>query len=326
MKSNGFGRGLGVVLSVVLAIASMGCNEDESEKKTGGSAAPERGFQITTPDIVITPYQEIAYCYYFRTPNLETLAIKRWRPKMPAELKQLSLVTFPTELEPPGRVSAVNCPLINVNNGSELPTVLYLANHENDEMTFPSNDGTGKAVAQSLPANTPVIMRMHFLNTASTPVTLRAVLDAFAYEAGVAFTPASTYITYGGGINIAPLSAATFSKTCTVPAGLTFFRTSMYTHKQGVHTYLKDGTSGSVVYENTDWENPIVKNWSAPSFHTFPNGSLTYQCDYVNPTNRTIRSGISTATDENCVSINYFFPATATDGHSPLCYDSGFFP
>src|SRR5262245_56439622 len=41
-----------------------------------------RGFIITTPDITIMPGQEITYCYYFRTPNKETLAIKHWVSEM----------------------------------------------------------------------------------------------------------------------------------------------------------------------------------------------------------------------------------------------------
>ena len=39
---------------------------------------------------------------------------------------------------------------------------------------------------------------------------------------------------------------------------------------------------------------------------------LSYSCTYSNPTNRTIRSGDSVSTDEECVAVGYFFPATSS--------------
>jgi hypothetical protein len=48
---------------------------------------------------------------------------------------------------------------------------------------------------------------------------------------------------------------------------------------------------------------------------------LTYQCDYVNPTGRTITSGSSPATDELCMAITYFFPATG----ARICVNNGLF-
>jgi len=39
---------------------------------------PARGFQIVSPELTIKAGQEITYCYYFKTPNTETMAVNKW--------------------------------------------------------------------------------------------------------------------------------------------------------------------------------------------------------------------------------------------------------
>ena len=73
----------------------------------------------------------------------------------------------------------------------------------------------------------------------------------------------------------------------------------------------------TVLLTSTDWEHPAVQGWSAP-FHTFATGQLTYECTFDNTGSTTITSGPSDATDEACMAIGYFFPATT----SLLCVDS----
>ncbi len=37
-----------------------------------------RSFHVVAPEITVAALQEITYCYYFRTPNTETVGIRRW--------------------------------------------------------------------------------------------------------------------------------------------------------------------------------------------------------------------------------------------------------
>jgi hypothetical protein len=60
-----------------------------------------------------------------------------------------------------------------------------------------------------------------------------------------------------------------------------------------------------------------VQGWTAP-FYTFAADQLTYECTYNNAGNTTIRSGLVDATDEACMAIGYFFPATGP----LLCVDN----
>jgi hypothetical protein len=103
------------------------------------------------------------------------------------------------------------------------------------------------------------------------------------------------------------------SKTCQIPDGASFWRLTVRTHKQSVRTRILDG--GATLFESTDWEHPGATSHTATPFLTFTTGGLTYECTYDNPTGRTITAGHSSVTDEACIAIGYFFPAT----NSLLC-------
>src|SRR5690349_15599111 len=72
---------------LVLALAACGGNtgpgdDDNPPADANEDPPPARGFRIVTPDIDIMPGEEVTYCYYFRTPNTEDLAIKNWKSVM----------------------------------------------------------------------------------------------------------------------------------------------------------------------------------------------------------------------------------------------------
>lgn len=69
----------------------------------------------------------------------------------------------------------------------------------------------------------------------------------------------------------------------------------------------------------TDWQNPAIAQFGPPTFYQFGAAErLTYECTYNNTLGQTIRTGDSWATDENCVGLAYFFPATTP----LLCIDN----
>jgi hypothetical protein len=110
--------------------------------------------------------------------------------------------------------------------------------------------------------------------------------------------------------------------TCDVPleAGgkpAKFYTLSTHSHRQSVHTYIKNGAD--MVFESTNWDSPGAATWSTSPFFSFTSGSLTYQCDYLNPTSTTIETGDSAETQEMCMAIGYYFPATGP-GH--FCLNS----
>jgi hypothetical protein len=167
---------------------------------------------------------------------------------------------------------------------------------------------------------TPGFLMMHFHNTTSTPANGRMTVRAYALPTATAYTRTDTYVTFYGNIDIPPAAVNHVEgDTCPTPAGAKFWSLSMRTHKQGVRLEVKDGSSS--VFLTTDWEQPGASTFGPPAFYAFASNQLTYSCTYTNNkenVNRTITNGDSPATDEVCMAIAYYFPAT----ESVFCFNN----
>jgi len=283
---------------------------------------PARGFRIASPDVPIYPGDEVTFCYYFQTPNTTELAVKKWASHMTPGSHHLIVFFTPTMLQRPGTMTAKDC---GFSSGG--PVWTYSAQTPDAEAVLPLDDGTGKPVAQPVKAGQYGFLQVHFLNSTDSIIQAHVELDAFAHDEGVAFTPAGPFVTYDSRISIPPGTPTAPSHgmrdgTCDFRAmgggPLRFYAMSTHTHKQGVRTFVTDGSA--MVLDNASWDHPLIKTWSMP-FFTFPNSTLTYQCEYSNPNNRTIVTGNNADTDEMCMVVGYYFPAPGGVGH--LCQDQG---
>jgi len=299
----------------ILALALSACGAG------GGGDGGNNGFQIQGPEIDLQPGQEITTCYYFRTPNTATLAIKRWRSSMTPGVHDMTMFTTTDDVMPPGTVSATDC---GGSGGVGVPAWTYAADTPEAELTLPGDDGAGRPLGMEVPANQAAYFRMHFLNSGAEPIKARVTLNAEARAANVAYTRTAAYVTFNGAIDIPPNAVGEVeSQTCTTPVGAKFWWMSTHAHKQAVQTTVKDGlpTSTDIVFASTDWEHPGAAVFAAPVFHSFATNKLTYECTYNNNganANRTIQTGDSALDDEQCMAVGYYFPATK----SLLCFNS----
>lgn len=284
----------------------------------GDITPPARGFQIVTPDIDIPAQTEITYCYYFRTPNTEPMAINKWVSHMTPGSHHLIMFTTATDKMPPGTVSASNC---GFGGGTQnIPSWTYSAQVPDATMSLPADDGTGKPLAIDIAANAAGFVQMHYFNPGDTPIKAHVTINAEALPANSAYTKTAAYVTYNGSLSIPP-GATNLPQTqsCNAPSGGKFWLMSTHAHKQAIKTEVLDGTT--VAFTSTNWEHPGAQTWMTSPFFAFASGKVTYRCTYNNPTGREIRSGDSAATDEMCMASGYYFPATK----SLICYD-GFGP
>jgi hypothetical protein len=289
---------------------TLSCPDGTSATWTAPTpAGPVRSFEIESPEVLIQPGQEIVYCFYFHTPNTEPVAIRRWSSDLSGPSHDVVVYTTETDLQPPGTFSAPNCPPASP---SSRPHLLYTAREPVAELVLPADDGTGKPLGMEIAPGTPGFLLMHFFNTTPDPVNGRMSVRADALPAGVAFTPTATYVTYNASIVIPPHAVLHLERnSCPTPAAAKFWSLSMRTHKQGAHLALWDG--GTPVFQSDGGEHPGARTFGPPSFYTFGSNELTAECRYTNDgdnANREIRTGDNPATDEVCMAITYFFPAT----------------
>jgi hypothetical protein len=281
---------------------------------------PERGFRVQSPDIMIGAGQERTFCFYFRTPNTEPMAIKHWASHMTPGSHHMIMFLTRNDKMPPGTVSEANCGF----GGDALDPALwtYAAQTPDAELALPIDDGGGKPLAQEVPANSAGFLQMHYFNATDQDIMAHVTVDAEALDAGAVFTKTAPFITFNASIRIdGNTTGHVESRTCNGPSGGKFWMMSTHAHKQAVKTEVKDGSS--VIFSSTDWEHPGAVSFMTPdTFYTLETGRLTYECTYDNPTSRVIETGDSAATDEMCMATGYFFPATkplfCVDGNGPF--------
>ena len=295
---------------VLVATAACGGNAGPGEDPTpdaGEDPPPARGFRIQTPDIEIMPGEEVTYCYYFRTPNTENLAIKHWKSSMTPGSHHMIYFGTASDAGAVGQFER-DCGGFGMQGGGTVWT--YSAGIPEAEIVLPEDDGSGKPLAQVVNANSAGFFQMHYLNATDAPIQAHVTLDAFALEAAETFTQTAAFITYNSSINIpAGATNEVESMTCSTPPNMKFWLMSTHAHKQATKMTVKDGATE--MFSSTDWEHPGAALFmTPPEFYTFQTDRITYECTYDNPTNRTITSGDSAATDEMCMAVGYMFPAT----------------
>jgi hypothetical protein len=266
-----------------------------------------RSFAIESPEIEIAAGGDITYCFHFRLPTTEPLPIGRFASQMPSVARDIMLFTTSQDRREPGTVTTVECPAVLAQ---PYPNLVYAAYTPSAELVLPTDDGTGKPLAVELAAGTAgsAFLKMHFVNTTGAAVRARVKLAGDGLAPGVAYTPTATLLHHNDAIAIPPTTTGHVeSQTCAVPAGVKFWRLSTHAHKQAVHTEILDGAA--VVFASDERQNPGAATFPPPGFHVFATGKITTACTYDNPTTRTIRTGDSAQSDEQCLGIGYFFPA-----------------
>ncbi len=298
----------------------VGTQPDAREiPEDGGFGPPSRGFQIATSPVDINPGVEATYCYYFRTPNTTELSIQKCASQMTAGSHHMILYFTPSEHGKPGTLDD-RC---GFASGGLDSVWTYSAQTAIAEAALPRDDGNGVPVGQTVKAGQLGYIQLHYLNATDDVIHAQVLLNAYAYDAGVQVTPAAPFVTYNSHIDLAPGNTVNptpgmVSGSCDVDPTAKFYTMSTHTHKQGVHTFVKD--AASMVFESRSWEHPGAMTRERPPFVSFASGKLTYQCEYLNPNNYSIQTGDSAATAEMCMAVGYYFPAVGGTGH--LCLNS----
>ena len=288
----------------------------------GDLVAPAHGFQIKSKEVIIQPGEEVTYCYYFRTPNTETMAIDRFVSHMTPGSHHLIMFTTAADVQAPGTMTTQGCGISG--GGTNIPYWTYSAQTPEQDLQLPSDDGAGKPLAIEIKPNTPAYMQLHYLNATENPITVHATLNAESLATGAAFTKTAAYVTYNPNLNIpGPSTGHTESLSCNVPAGAKFWLMSTHSHKHSTHTDVKNGTE--MTMESSDWEHPPAKSWMTPAtFYSFA-AKLTYECTYDNASGTAIHSGESAQYDEMCMASGYYFLPAGT-AVPRICYGSTLLP
>ena len=287
----------------------------DCEALRGTPACP--GFALITAAIPAgAPDGTRASCYFFRAPNTDAVAVREIESSFGAGVARIVVYATldanhaPVERFPAGTVVQDDCETTGTTGA--VFWRIYQAHDPVEKLTMPGDDGNGDPVAIELAAQQPLAISVHRTSADAAPASTQVDLVARGLRRGRPYTPTATYVAINASISI-PNGAMghVVSQTCDVPAAVKFWWFSTHTHKQGVLARLQKTPTVTTIVESNDWEAPEITTFVTPPFFTFLAGErLRYECTYVNQSGRTITSGPSEDTDEQCLAITYFFPAT----------------
>ncbi len=269
-------------------------------------------FTIESSDITVNPGEEFTKCFYFTTPNTDKVVVAKWVSEMsPGSHHMIMFRTLTGDQPADGTVD--DC-------SGAIAVPIYGTQVAHEEIQFPDDDGFGQPLGQEL-YETKGYFQMHYFNATSEALSAKVKISAYALIPEIAehvgnYTKTDLVATYNNDIAIPP-HAMDLKVTATCPAieDVNIWQMSTHSHKQSVATKISDGSA--MVFESTDWEHPGDRRWSAPEFHTFSSGEMTWECTYTNMgenQDRTIRAGQSAKTDEMCMMTGYYFPANGPRG------------
>lgn len=109
-------------------------------------------------------------------------------------------------------------------------------------------------------------------------------------------------------LSIAPNERKTITKSWTFNTANNIVMLTSHTHRLGEKFIIKikgGKRDGEIVYETTDWEHPLVKNFTPP-LQLLKGEGLTSEVTYFNSTDKTVKFGL-TSEDEMNIIFGYYY-------------------
>jgi hypothetical protein len=201
-------------------------------------------------------------------------------------------------------------PFVGLATGDAVP--LLLVNKLDLTWAFPPGIGV------ELHAHQMLRLEAHYINTSGHDIMGLGSVEfrGTAKASAPPFTPASFFFWGTPNIDIPPgarFTAGPIFQAGTANTHIISISTHQHELGTGVQVWASAhaGDMSRRITDDTDWANPSWKLLSPPIDMNGTNG-LTYQCDWNNTTQSTVRFGES-ALDEMCFCGGYYYPSHGFD-------------
>ncbi len=270
--------------------------------------AASEGFQLGINAFTVSPNTEREVFVNRTTPNTSTVYVNKIIMQGRPNSHHFVLYGFQsTTLLPP--VNTLR-DLYNADASVNITTFLQMQNHiflgggtdVNTTYTFPAG------VALKVPPARALDLNAHYFNKQTTNLTGENYINMYTVSQANVVKEAQSINFANYNFSIPANSRKTITTDYTFNKAVTVITLTSHFHKLGEKFQIKilGGTrNGEVVYENTDWEHPIVINLATPILLKAGEG-LTSVVTYNNTTNKIINFGL-TSEDEMNIIFGYYY-------------------
>jgi hypothetical protein len=196
------------------------------------------------------------------------------------------------------------------NNTLNLATVLSMSNHiflaggtdSQQEYVFP------EGMAIQLPPQATLDLNPHYFNKTDKIQFGENYVNLYTIDQSKVSNVVKMLDLGNQNIPLPPGQRVVHAKTWTFSTARNIVMLTSHTHKLGEKFIIKikgGKRDGEVVYETTDWEHPLIKNFEKP-LELLKNEGLTSEITYFNSTNKMVNFGL-TSDDEMGIIFGYFF-------------------
>jgi len=269
--------------------------------------AANEGFQLRIEPFDIPKQFERELFVRQNSPNA-TVYINRLQMRGGSNSHHFLVYTFRnnTGLPAVGQVRDIRNPDGSVN----LITLSQMQNHvffggtqeADKDITLPPG------VALKLAPNTPLDLNAHYFN--KTDLTLKGAnyVNFYTVPAASVQFEAKTLDLNNQDITTPAGQRRTFTKTWTFNTVTRVIQLTSHTHKLGEKFIIRIAggpRNGEIIYENTDWEHPLMKTFPSPIVLQ-PGEGLTSEVTYNNTTAKSVGFGL-TSEDEMNIIFGYYY-------------------
>jgi hypothetical protein len=266
------------------------------------------GFQLKIPQFDIVKQFERELFVRQNTPNTTPVYVNRLLMRGGSNSHHFLVYTFrnQTGLPPVGQIRDIRNPdgTINLTTLAQMQNHVFFGGSMETERELRMPDG----VALKLEPNTPLDLNAHYFN--KTDLTLKGenYVNFYTVPASQVQHIAGTIDLGNQDINIPAGQRKVITKTFTFNNQVRIILLTSHTHSLGEKFVIKifgGARNGEVVYENTDWEHPLMKQFQTPIVLQ-PGQGLTSEVTYNNRTNKAVSWGL-TSEDEMGIIFGYYY-------------------
>jgi len=266
------------------------------------------GFQLAINAFTVSPNTEREVFVSRNTPNTSTVYVNKIVMQGRPNSHHFVLYGFQsnTSLPPVNTLRD----LYNANGSINSTTFAQMQNHiflgggtdVNTTYTFPAG------VALKVPPVTALDLNAHYFNKQATSLTGENYINMYTVPQSSVVNEAQSINFANYNFSIPANSRKTITTDYTFAKAVTVTTLTSHFHKLGEKFQIKilgGPRNGEIVYENTDWEHPLVINLATPIQLKAGEG-LTSVVTYNNTTNKTVNFGL-TSEDEMNIIFGYYY-------------------
>ena len=272
---------------------------------------PESGYQLKAGPFDVAPHFERELFVRRDLRNPAPVYITRIETRMRTNSHHLLMYTFtpdiPAAVMPP--VDVVR-DIRRPDGSMDFLKMLPMGYHVflGGSMTPTGGFQFPAGVALELPANAVLDLNSHYVNTTNAPITGEIYANFHTVARSAVSQVAYTLFMNNESFSLPGRQRTTITKTFKVGTTTTIIMLSSHMHKHGekfVARIAGGPRNGEIVYENTDWADPVIKIFAQPLVLQAGEG-LTSEVTYNNTTTSQISFGL-TSEDEMNIIFGYYY-------------------